>query len=114
MARGPAYARRKDANHSAIRDEYRRLGCYVKDIDFVADLFVISFCVNHFAIAKNPGLECDECRRMWVEVKAGPKDKLTESELEWQLLLGSQYAVVRSIEDVAKSIENARKGINGS
>lgn len=71
----------------------------------MADLFVIVFCINHFAIAKNPGLECDECRRMWVEIKAGPRDKLTESELEWQLLLGDQHVIVRSLEDVRKSIE---------
>jgi hypothetical protein len=97
MPRGPAFARRKDGNHAEVRALYRSLGCYVKDIDFIADLFVIVPC--------DGVMPCRKCHRFFVEIKDGQKAKLTESELEWQLLLGDQFVIVRSLEDVRNSVK---------
>ncbi len=103
MGYGPAFKRRVDGNHAEIRDEYRRLGCYVKDVSGgkIGDLFVVVPCGRASA---GPGT-CGFCRRFFVEVKKDAKEPLTENEKEWALLLGDQFIIVRSLEDVRSSIK---------
>ena len=103
---GPAFRRKVDANHAEVREEYRRLGCYVKDVSRgqIGDLFVISCPLQTQAPTKVWGT-CKFCRRFFVEVKKDEKEPLTENEEEWQLLLGDQFVIVRSLDDVRKSIK---------
>jgi len=109
MPRGPVYNRRVDGNHAEVREEYRRLGCYVKDVHggSIGDLFVIVPCEDCV------GLYDRDCtsprRRFFVEVKKNEKEPLTENEKEWQLLLGDQFVIVRSLDDVRRSV-NPSKG----
>ena len=104
---GPAFRRKVDANHASVREEYRRFGCYVKDVSRgqIGDLFVIVpcnlLCRLGSAIARTLS-KC--CRRFFVEVKKDEKEPLTENEKEWQLLLGDQFVIVRSLDDVRKSV----------
>ena len=104
---GPAFGRRTDANHAEVRKEYRRLGCYVKDVHGgqVGDLFVIVPCTHGAAYHALP-IPCASCtRRFFVEVKKDEKEPLTVNEKEWQLLLGDQFVIVRSLDDVRRSVK---------
>ena len=98
---GPAFRRKVDANHAEVREEYRRLGCYVKDVSRgqIGDLFVKIPCCCH------QRLDCGFSPRFFVEVKKDEKEPLTENEKEWQLLLGDGFVIVRSLDDVRKSIK---------
>ena len=104
--RGPTYARRVDGNHAEVREEYRRLGCYVKDVHGgqIGDLFVVVQCRPN-GLGASAESTCQKCRRFFVEVKKDAKEPLTENEKEWQLLLGDQFVIVRSLDDVRKSIK---------
>ena len=97
---GPAFKRRTDANHAEVREEYRRLGCYVKDVHGgqIGDLFVSVPC-------SHPKDQSKCGRWFFVEVKKDAKEPLTENEKEWQLLLGDSFVIVRSLDDVRNSIK---------
>ena len=101
---GPAFRRKVDANHAEVREEYRRLGCYVKDVHGgqIGDLFVIVPCESCMGIYTKECPSPDE--RFFVEVKKDEKEPLTENEKEWQLLLGDQFVIVRSLDDVRRSV----------
>ncbi len=108
MGYGPAFKRRVDGNHGEIREEYRRLGCYVKDVSGgkIGDLFVIVACVLCSGMGdSDKTVTCRLCHRFFVEVKKDAKEPLTENEKEWSLLLGDQFVIVRSLEDVRNSIK---------
>ncbi len=102
MGYGPAFKRRVDGNHGEIRDEYRRLGCYVKDVSGgkIGDLFVSVPCTPGCMVSNM----CSLRKWFFVEVKKDAKEPLTENEKEWALLLGDQFVIVRSLEDVWLSI----------
>lgn len=102
---GPAFKRRVDGNHAEVRDEYRRLGCYVKDVSGgkIGDLFVVVPCICNGQPIQTLG--CVFASRFFVEVKKDAKEPLTENEKEWALLLGDQFVIVRSLEDVRNSIK---------
>lgn len=99
---GPAFKRRTDGNHAEVREEYRRLGCYVKDVSRgqIGDLFVVAGCGMC-----GPAMSCPGKRRFFVEVKKDEKEPLTENEKEWQLLLGDQLVIIRSLDDVRRSVK---------
>ncbi len=107
MGYGPAFKRRVDSNHSQIRDEYRRLGCYVKDVSGgkIGDLFVVVPKKETPCGESCRHSTCLEGIRFFVEVKKDAKEPLTENEKEWALLLGDQFVIVRSLEDVRNSIK---------
>lgn len=118
--RGPVYNRRVDGNHAEVREEYRRLGCYAKDVHggSIGDLFVIVPCFLHplelvsFNALKQGDsfvITCARCRRFFVETKKDEKEELTKNERLWQLLLGDQFLIVRSLDDVRRSV-NPSKG----
>ena len=102
---GPAFRRKVDANHAEVREEYRRLGCYVKDVSRgqIGDLFVVVPCSPSCMPMLGPH-RCPDASSFFVEVKKDEKEPLTENEKEWQLLLGDQFVIVRSLDDVRKSI----------
>ncbi len=112
MGYGPAFNRRVDSNHAEVRDEYRRLGCYVKDVSGgkIGDLFVVVGCLGHCAVGPQASMSlgvplCRYTKAFFVEVKKDAKEPLTENEKEWALLLGDQFVIVRSLEDVRNSIK---------
>lgn len=86
------YARRVDANHATIRQQ-------LQDIPGMAVLDVSAL----------PGLGCDLiafCRGkvLFVEIKAGPKAPLTESERRLQGLAGERFVRAVVVEDVLRAL----------
>lgn len=89
---------RKDTNHNEIADEFRRLGCGVKDVHNVSGFADLLVAYRGVTVA--------------VEVKDGsaPKSqqRLSEAEQEFSeywVAHGGKYAVIKS-KDEAKSLVN--------
>ncbi len=103
MGYGPAFRRRVDENHKEVRDEYRRLGCVVEDVHggHIGDLFVKVPCSICRLL---PSCTYHTPRVFFVEVKKDDKEELTKNEKKWALLLGDQFVIVRSLNDVWLSI----------
>jgi len=86
---------RVDANHAAVRDEFRRLGWVVEDLSHI----------GHGV----PDLYCEKGDKyVFAEVKDGNKPpskrRLTEDEVFWHEILrraGVTVRIIERVEDVA-------------
>jgi len=98
------YARRKDDNHDEIANEFKRLGCGVKDVHNLPDFVDILIVRNGVTVA--------------VEIKDGAKPpsarQLTSGEKkfaeEWQAS-GGKWACIINTEQVRELVNQMSKGI---
>lgn len=94
------YARRTDANHSDIRDAFRKLGCTVLDMSGIGK-GAPDACIGYGGLS------------MLVEIKDGAKPpsgrKLTAAQVKfWETWTGG-VRLVKSLEDVAETVATLRK-----
>lgn len=91
----PSRARKVDANQAEVIKEFRRLGCTVQDLSGVGkgvpDLLVGYDRMNAL-----------------VEVKDGPKAKLTPDQTVWHSKWNGQVCIVRNLEDVRNLVKSYR------
>ncbi len=93
------YARKKDDNHDEIVDEFKRLGCGVKDVHNLPDFVDIIICYKSATVM--------------VEIKDGAKPasarKLTSGEKkfsdEW-IAKGGKWACIETIEQANELVKS--------
>lgn len=94
----PSRARKVDRNHGEVIKEFRRLGCSVQDLSGVGkgvpDLLVGA--VSPFLPFRS---------NILVEIKDGPKAKLTPDQVKWHGEWKGQVCVVRNLEDVRNLVK---------
>ena len=93
------YARKKDDNHDEIVDEFKRLGCGVKDVHDLPNFVDIIICYKSATVM--------------VEIKDGAKPasarKLTSGEKkfsdEW-IAKGGKWACIETIEQANELVKS--------
>jgi hypothetical protein len=96
------YARKKDDNHDEIVDEFKRLGCGVKDVHDLPNFVDIIICYKSATVM--------------VEIKDGAKPasarKLTSGEKkfsdEW-IAKGGKWACIETIEQANEMIKGIKQ-----
>ena len=93
------YARKKDDNHDEIVDEFKRLGCGVKDVHNLPDFVDIIICYKSATVM--------------VEIKDGAKPasarKLTSGEKKFSddwIAKGGKWACIETIEQANELVKS--------
>lgn len=99
----PSRAKKRDRNSLEVIKEFRRLGCTVEDLGSVGkgvpDLLVGIIGWGMYPYDRMNAL---------VEVKDGPKAKLTPDQTVWHSEWKGQVCIVRNLEDVRNLVKSYR------
>jgi hypothetical protein len=95
------YAKKRDRNSLEVIKEFRRLGCTVEDLGSVGK-GVPDLLVGMEAYKFGPV-------SLLVEVKDGPKAKLTPDQTVWHSKWKGQVCIVRNLEDVRNLVKSYRR-----
>lgn len=108
----PSRAKKRDRNSLEVIKEFRRLGCTVEDLGSVGkgvpDLLVGLPRRRDVPLAGIVVLAAMEGINLAVEVKDGPKAKLTPDQTVWHSKWKGQVCIVRNLEDVRNLVKTYR------